>query len=76
MNKLKIFLLFFIIVCSPSGNTNQDVKKGNFNLPAYNGLCLYSEEEALAELESLREGANLDFIINTKILKQRISNKS
>ncbi len=64
MNKLKIFLLFFIIVCSPSGNTNQDVKKGNFNLPAYNGLCLYSEEEALAELESLREGANLDFIIN------------
>ena len=63
MNKLKIFLLFFIIVCSPSGDTNQDVneevKQGNFNLPVYNGLCLYSEEEALTELERLREAVDV-----------------
>ncbi len=72
MNKLKIFLLFFIIVCSPSGDTNQDVieevKQGDFNLPVYNGLCLYSEEEALTELERLREDANLDF--NIKVIYQ------
>jgi len=42
--------------------------KGSFNLPAYNGQCLYEEEEAIKELEELRQGVNLNFGI--KIIYQ------
>ena len=42
--------------------------KGSFSLPAYNGQCLYEEEEAIKELEELRQGANLNFGI--KIIYQ------
>ena len=41
---------------------------GSFNLPAYNGQCLYADEEAIKELEELRQGANLNFGI--KIIYQ------
>ena len=37
---------------------------GSFNLPAYNGSCIYSEEEAVNELKALQNENSLAFEIN------------
>ena len=39
---------------SENGNINQ-FQTGSFNLPVFNGECIYSEAEALQELQTLRE---------------------
>ena len=48
---------------SENDNINQ-FQTGSFNLPVFNGECIYSEAEALQELQTLREVNNLDFDIN------------
>ena len=48
---------------SENDNINQ-FQTGSFNLPVFNGECIYSEAEALEELQTLREVNNLDFDIN------------
>ena len=48
---------------SENGNINQ-FQTGSFNLPVFNGECIYSEAEALQELQTLKEVNNLNFDIN------------
>ncbi len=48
---------------SENDNINQ-FQTGSFNLPVFNGECIYYEAEALQELQTLREVNNLDFDIN------------
>ena len=48
---------------SENDNINQS-QTGSFNLPVFNGECIYSEAEALQELQTLKEVNNLDFDIN------------
>ena len=46
-------------------NSNfDDSQTGSFNLPVFNGECIYSETEAIQELQALRESNNLEFEIN------------
>ena len=49
-------------VVSENDNINQS-QTGSFNLPVFNGECIYSEADALQELQTLREDNNLDFDI-------------
>ncbi len=46
-------------------NSLDDSRTGSFNLPVFNGECIYSETEAIQELQTLRELNNLDFEVNT-----------
>ena len=65
---LSLIFLLLIIGCSATDvqevTTEETVVKGSFALPAYNGQCIYSQEEAVNELESLRQEESLDFEIN------------
>ena len=65
---LSLIFLLLIIGCSAADvqevTTEETVVKGSFALPAYNGQCIYSQEEAVNELESLRQEESLDFEIN------------
>ena len=81
MNNLKIFFLFFIIVCSPSGNTNQDineeVKKGNplqgSDVPSPGTLKKIEKkdhEKSLIKMERL-EKTNMDQLSSIKRSKGR-----
>ena len=49
---------------SENNNNINQFQTGSFNLPVFNGGCIYSEAEALQELQTLREVNNLDFDIN------------
>ena len=63
---ITVLFLFFISCSSTQANdlvTIESTEKGEFNLPPYNGQCLYSEEEALSNLEILKGESNLDFDI-------------
>jgi hypothetical protein len=69
--KLKSFSVIFLLLiigCSTTDTkeliSEEIVVKGSFALPAYNGQCLYSQEEAVNELERLRQEESLDFEIN------------
>jgi len=53
------------IIKKDSNLDNEDPgTAGSFNLPAYNGSCIYSEEEAVNELEALQNENSLAFEIN------------
>ncbi len=45
-------------------DNKENYVSGSFNLPPYNGNCIYSEKEALNELEELKNENNLNFVIN------------
>jgi len=67
-------IIFLLILTGCSGpdtseTTYEEVVKAiSFTLPRYNGECIYSEKEAISDLERLRTETSLDFEI--KIIYQ------
>ncbi len=61
-----MYLIIFCLLnsCASSEAETTPEKQTSFILPTYNGECLFTEEDALDDLNKLKLDSNLDFQIN------------